>query len=374
VVAIALGWDGTVLTRLSIAGTNRLEQSLLDKVKPDAMRGREKVPATVRAEDLPVEGQLPSLSGATAWLNSPALTPEILRGKVVLVDFWTYSCINCLRSLPYVQAWYEKYKDHGLVVLGVHAPEFAFEKDEHNVRRAVADLSAHYPVAIDNDYAIWRGFDNHYWPAHYFVDARGGIRGHHFGEGDEEASEATIRTLLTEAGYTNLPTAGTPAVTATGAAAAADMAHDLSGETYIGYRRASGFASPGGLVRDQFHSYTIPKSLNRNEWALAGNWADDPEKAVLRAAPGKIEFRFFARDLHLVLGTGSSERPVHFRVLLDGAVPGSNHGSDTTEKGEGVVHDQRLYQLIRQSGLIGEHVFSIEFEGGDVQAYAFTFG
>ena len=373
VVAIALGWDGSVLTRLSIAGTNRLEQSLLDKVKPDA-RGHEMVPATVRAKGLPVEGQLPSLSRATAWLNSPALTPEILRGKVVLVDFWTYSCINCLRSLPFVQAWYEKYKDHGLVVLGVHAPEFAFEKDENNVRRAVADLGVHYPVAIDNDYAIWRGFDNHYWPAHYFIDARGGIRAHHFGEGDEEASETTIRTLLTEAGYTDLPAAGTPVVTATGAAAPPDMAHDLSGETYIGYRRASEFASPGGLVRDQPHRYTIPKTLDRNQWALGGDWTDDPEKAMLHAAPGKIEFRFLARDLHLVLGTGLAGQPVHFRVLLDGAVPGSNHGSDTNDMGEGVVRDQRLYQLIRQSGPVGEHVFSIEFEDGDVQAYAFTFG
>jgi cytochrome c biogenesis protein CcdA/thiol-disulfide isomerase/thioredoxin len=384
VAAIALGWDSTVLTRLSLPGTNRLEQSLLSKVKPDAtaqggsdsMAGAPPImmAATVNTADSPIEGELPSLSGATSWLNSPALTPELLRGKVVLVDFWTYSCINCLRSLPYVKAWYHKYKDHGLVVLGVHAPEFAFEKDLSNVQHAVGDLGVHYPVALDNDYAIWRGFDNHYWPAHYFIDSKGRIRGHHFGEGDYEESEKTIRALLTEAGYTDLPPSGIGPASAMGAQAAPDAEDDQSGETYIGYRRASGFRSPGGLVRDRAQAYRIPASLDRNEWALAGTWTDDPEKAVLRAAPGKIEFRFHARDLHLVLGPSKEGKPIRFRVLLDGAPPGANHGADTDQNGVGVVKDQRLYQLIRQTGQIGEHVFSIDFLDGDVQAYSFTFG
>jgi thiol-disulfide isomerase/thioredoxin len=317
---------------------------------------------------------MPALAGATAWLNSPPLTAEGLRGKVVLIDFWTYSCINCLRSLPYVQAWSDKYKDHGLVVIGVHAPEFAFEKQESNVRRAVTDLAIRYPVAIDNDYAIWRAFGNHYWPAHYFIDAEGRIRGHRFGEGDYDGSERTLRALLTAAGYTNLPAAGAgPAVTV-GAQAEPDIAQDLSAETYVGYRRATGFASPGGLVRDGVHDYSSPSALTLNQWSLSGRWTDDAEKAVLAAAPGSVQFRFRARDLHLVLGPGDAGKPVRFRVLLDGLPPGPDHGADTDENGDGVVDTQRLYQLIRQSGPVGEHVFSIEFEEPDVAAYAFTFG
>jgi thiol-disulfide isomerase/thioredoxin len=326
------------------------------------------------AAALPVEGDLPSLGGATGWLNSAALTAAVLHGKVVLVDFWTYSCINCLRSLPYVKAWYEKYKDHGLVVLGVHAPEFAFEKDPVNVTKAVADLGVRYPVALDNAYAIWRGFDNHYWPAHYFIDANGQIRGHHFGEGDYDESEQTIRRLLTEAGYGDLPAPGMASSGLTGIQAASDEAHIQSGETYVGYRRAAGFRSPGGFVPDRDQAYAAPASLNLNQWALAGTWNVDPEKGVLRAAPGKIVFRFSARDLHLVLGIGTKLQPVHFRVLFDGSPPGANHGTDSDANGEGVVKDQRLYQLIRQTHPLGEHVFSIEFFDSGVQAYSFTFG
>jgi cytochrome c biogenesis protein CcdA/thiol-disulfide isomerase/thioredoxin len=382
VVAIALGWDSTVLTKLSLEGTNRLEQSLLDRfgarraaaahvttaASASAMTSVGAMPA------LPIEGELPSLEGATSWLNSPPLTRQSLRGKVVLVDFWTYSCINCLRSLPYVKSWYEKYKDHGLVVLGVHAPEFAFERDPENVRHAVQNLAVRYPVALDNDYAIWRGFDNHYWPAHYFIDAQGRIRGHHFGEGDYEESEQTIRQLLTEAGYTNLPAAGMAAAPVVGVEAAADDAHDQSGETYIGYRRAQGFRSPGGFGRDRAQTYTVPTTLTLNQWALGGKWVVDPEKATLRAAPGKIVFRFRARDLHLVLGAGGEGQPIRFRVRLDDASPGDNHGSDTDAQGEGVIKEQRLYQLIRQSDPSGEHVFSIEFLDAGAQAYSFTFG
>jgi cytochrome c biogenesis protein CcdA/thiol-disulfide isomerase/thioredoxin len=377
VLAIALGWDTRVLTSLSLVGTNQLERSLLNTVEPAvaprAAKASPGVASAARAA-LPVEGAMPSLSGATSWLNSPPLTPASLRGKVVLVDFWTYSCINCLRSLPYVESWYGKYKDHGLVVIGVHSPEFAFERDLSNVAKAVKYLGVSYPVALDNDFAIWRGFDNQYWPAHYFIDADGRIRGHHFGEGDYEKSEQEIRTLLIAAGYTNLPAAGTEVGTVTGLQAAADPLHDQSSETYIGYRRAANFEPKDGLVRDRAHAYTTPAALALNQWALAGRWTVDAQKAVLMAQPGRIVFRFLARDLHLVLGPSADGKPVRFRVSIDGAAPGENHGVDTDDNGDGVVTEQRLYQLIRQRGAVGEHLFSIEFLDDGVQAYSFTFG
>ena len=383
VAAIALGWDSTVLTRWSLTGTNRLEQSLIDGIKPDARPGASMtmtangsmmMRAGKQSTGLPVEGNIPSFSGATAWINSPPLSPQDLRGKVVLVDFWTYSCINCLRALPYVAGWYAKYKDHGLVVIGVHAPEFAFEKNLGNVRRAVTDLGITYPVALDNDYAIWQGFDNQYWPAHYFVDSQGRIRAHHFGEGNYAESETTIRELLGEAGYTDLPPAGIEPGRAGGVQAPADGAHVQSPETYVGYRRAENFSSAGGIAEDRPKEYQAPGTLSLNHWGLAGSWVVDPEKAMLRTAPGKILFRFFARDLHLVLGPGGDGKPVRFRVLLDGRAPAASHGADTDADGQGVVKEQRLYQLIRQSGDVREHVFSIEFLDGGVQAYSFTFG
>jgi cytochrome c biogenesis protein CcdA/thiol-disulfide isomerase/thioredoxin len=380
VAGIALGWDSTVLTRLSQNSTARLEASLLKTSGADGPSAAAGSAAAVASPGsspaagapLPIEGHLPALDGATAWLNTPPLTDQSLRGKVVLVDFWTYSCINCLRSLPYIKRWYDNYKDHGLVVLGVHAPEFAFEKDLSNVRQAVTELGVHYPVALDDDYAIWRGFDNHYWPAHYFIDASGRIRAHHFGEGDYEESERIIRELLTEAGYKNLPPPIEGAAGA-GVEAASDMQQVLSEETYIGYRRAEHFRSPGGFADDRTKLYALPASLTLNQWALAGHWTETPERAVLDAAPGTIEFRFSARDLHLVLGAGATQG-VRFRVRLDGAAPGANHGADTDADGNGVVHEQRLYQLIRQTGTGGEHTFSIEFLDGGVQAYSFTFG
>ena len=376
VAAIALGWDSSVLTRWSLAGTNRLEQSLIDGIKPAARPGGSNtmMQAAKPAAGLPVEGEMPSLDGATAWINSPALSVQALRGKVVVVDFWTYSCINCLRALPYVEGWYDKYKDHGLQVIGVHAPEFAFEKNIGNVRRAVADLGIKYPVALDNDYAIWQGFNNQYWPAHYFVDAQGRIRAHHFGEGQYAESEATIRQLLSEAGNTDLPPAGIEPAGGAGVQAPADMAHVQSPETYVGYRRAENFSSDGGFAQDRPKDYVAPDTLALNHWALAGPWLVDPEKAMLRAAPGKIEFRFFARDLHLVLGPARDGKPVRFRVLLDDAAPVTSHGMDVDADGQGVITEQRLYQLIRQSGEVREHVFSIEFLDRGVQAYSFTFG
>ena len=389
VATIAMGWDASVLTRLSLGGTNRLEQSLIDTIKPQAAADGRDVSMEISADsakqlaamtgteasaELPIEGQLPSLSGATAWLNSAPLTAEQLRGKVVLVDFWTYSCINCLRALPYVKMWYDKYHDHGLVIIGVHAPEFAFEKDLGNVRRAVADLGVRYPVALDNDYAIWQGFNNQYWPAHYFIDGSGRIRSHHFGEGEYANSEQIIRRLLTEAGYRDLPAEGAVPAAAGGVQAAGDEQHVRSPETYVGYARAERFASSGGLMPERSQNYQAPAALKLNQWALSGDWTVGAEKAVLGQASGKIIYQFYARDLHLVLGPGRSGKAVRFRVQIDGADPGESHGADTDANGRGTIQGQRLYQLIRQSGAVGEHRFSIEFLDPGVEAYSFTFG
>ena len=329
-------------------------------------------PSAAAAENLPVEGMLPPLLGAVQWLNSPPLTAESLKGKVVLVDFWTYSCINCLRSIPYVRAWAEKYKDQGLVVIGVHAPEFPFEKNIDNVKSAVARLKIDYPVAIDNDYAIWRAFNNEYWPADYFIDAEGRIRHHYFGEGDYAESEKVIQQLLAEAGKGNLP-ANVVSVSATGAEAASDEADVKSPETYIGYMRAENFASPGGAVSDAAHDYSVA-DLKLNDWGLAGAWTVGAQYATLDKKDGAISYRFHARDLHLVLGPGADGAPVHFRVTIDGAAPGESHGADVDANGEGVVTENRLYQLVRQTGPIVDRTFTIEFLDPDVQAYAFTFG
>ena len=403
VVAIAFGADTGFLTQVSLANTASLEQGLVDRFHPAAgkvgsepsssvvMTGGGAMmsanaptmamnanPAAMKAtqaaapQALPVEGALPSLSGAVAWLNSPPLTPESLKGKVALVDFWTYSCINCLRSIPYVRAWAEKYKDQGLVVIGVHAPEFAFEKNIDNVKQALVKLKIDYPVAIDNDYAIWRAFKNEYWPADYFIDAEGRIRHHYFGEGDYAESEKVIQQLLAEAGKGNLP-AGVVSVSANGAEAASDEADVNSPETYIGYARSENFASPGGAVGDASHVYSRG-DRKLNDWSLAGDWTIGGQYATLDKKDGAISYRFHARDLHLVLGPGADGKPVHFRVTIDGAAPGDSHGADINADGEGVVTDNRLYQLVRQNGPIVDRTFTIEFLDPNVQAYAFTFG
>jgi cytochrome c biogenesis protein CcdA/thiol-disulfide isomerase/thioredoxin len=378
VVAIALGWDSGVLTRLSYASTSGIEQSLVRTVSPGAGAAGGTVPNdNLSRGGLPVSangGNFPSLAGASSWLNSAPLTPRSLRGKVVVVDFWTYSCINCLRSLPYVKAWYANYKDHGLVVIGVHAPEFAFEKIEANVRRAVMDLGITYPVALDNHYAIWQGFDNQYWPAHYFIDALGRIRGHHFGEGEYEASERTIRHLLIEAGQTDLPPAVSEQLRGSGVEAAADQAEVQSPETYIGYARAAHFSSPGGIAADQAKPYTTPATLELNQWALEGTWSVAKDQAALASAEGSISFRFLARDVHLVLGPSADGKPVRFRVELDGMAPGPDHGVDVSADGVGTVTEERLYQLIRLSQQVGEHTLTITFLDSGVHAYSFTFG
>jgi cytochrome c biogenesis protein CcdA/thiol-disulfide isomerase/thioredoxin len=394
VVAIALGFDTGVLARVSTVATGGIEQKLVDRfgggartkaaqtaAAPAPLAGPAAAPGMMRASTaaaaaLPVEGKLPSLAGAVEWINSPPLTAEALRGKVVLVDVWTYSCINCLRTLPYVKAWAQKYRDQGLVVIGVHAPEFAFERNIDNVKKATRDLGIDYPVAIDNNYAIWRALDNQYWPAHYFVDAQGQIRYHHFGEGNYAESEKVIQQLLAEAGHAGAATVapGLANGRAQGVQAAADMADVRSPETYLGYERAENFASPGGEARDRVRDYAAPRQLAVNDWGLSGAWRVGGERATLAANSGRIVYRFHARDLHLVLGPSPDGKPVHFRVSIDGAAPGDAHGSDIAADGTGTVTEERLYQLVRQSGAIEDHTFSIEFLDAGVAAYAFTFG
>jgi cytochrome c biogenesis protein CcdA/thiol-disulfide isomerase/thioredoxin len=369
VAAVAFGLDRGVLTRLSLASTGGLEQRLLDRFHPAKQPQRIVLNQTIDISD----SATPDLSGATAWINSPPLSLQSLHGKVVLVDFWTYSCINCLRTLPYIKAWNEKYKDSGLVIIGVHTPEFPFEKDEANVRKAVKDLGVTYPVPMDNDYKIWRSFNNEYWPADYFIDATGALRFHHFGEGAYDESEKWIRTLLEEANHAPIPEAATK-VAASGAEAAADSRDVQSPETYIGYARADNFASPGGFHQNEPQEYPTPATLALNQWALGGNWKDEDQLATSLAEGDSISFRFHARDLHLVLGPGADGKPVRFRVTLDGEAPGANHGMDTDAEGYGLVTGDRLYQLIRQQGTIHDHTFRIEFLSPGVRAYSFTFG
>jgi thiol-disulfide isomerase/thioredoxin len=325
------------------------------------------------AVDLPVEGQLPSLAGASGWLNSPPLTAMDLRGRVVLVNFWTYTCINWLRQLPYVRAWAEKYQGDRLVVLGVHTPEFDVEHDLDNVRRAVTELRVDYPVAIDNDYAIWDAFNNRYWPALYFVDAQGRIRHHRFGEGDYEQSEAIIQRMLTEAGTGRIGHE-LVSVDAGGVEAAADWDSLWSPENYLGYGRTENFASSNGAVLDTPHGYAAPARLALNQWALAGNWTVGRQAIVLNQAEGQILYRFHARDLHMVMAPTTPGGPIRFRVNLDSQPPGAAHGTDLDDQGNGTVTDPRLYQLLRQPGPVSEHTFEITFLDPGVQAYAFTFG
>jgi len=385
VVVIAFGLDRGLLTQISLASTSGVEQSLIDRFHPP-----------VEAQNAPAQNtpqkpggmmmmmsahsagtaagpqMIPDLSGAVAWLNSPPLNGEQLKGHVVLVDFWTYSCINCLRSIPYVRAWAERYKDSGLIVIGVHTPEFAFEKDQDNVRRAVAELKITYPVALDNDYKIWKAFNNSYWPADYLVDATGHIRFHHFGEGKYDESEQQIQQLLKEHNP-QLSVNGLVKVAATGAEAPPDSDVE-SPETYVGYDRADSFLSPGGLKQDAAHSYSLPKHLELNQWGFMGTWTDHAQVASLDSAHGRIVYRFHARDVHLVLGPAANGKPIKFRVKIDGQAPGESHGVDTDAAGTGTITTQRLYQLIRQKDPIEDRTFEIEFLDPGAQAYAFTFG
>lgn len=319
------------------------------------------------------ERELPSLGGATGWLNSQPLTADSLRGKVVLVQFCTYTCINWLRTLPYIRAWDEKYKSQGLAIVGVHTPEFAFEKDPDNVRRALKNMGVVYPVMIDNDYAVWRAFENRYWPALYLVDSKGRIRHHHFGEGEYQQSERVIQQLLAEAGaggFRQEPVS----VEGRGAEAAADWDSLKSPERYVGHERTENFASPGGAVPDERRVYAAPAQLSLNQWALAGDWTMGRQAAVLNKSGGRIAYRFHARDLHLVMGPSARGTSVRFRVALDGQPPRTAHGVDVDDRGNGTVTEQRMYQLIRQPKPVAARQFEIEFLEPGAEAYAFTFG
>jgi cytochrome c biogenesis protein CcdA/thiol-disulfide isomerase/thioredoxin len=366
VVAIALGWDTRFLSQFTFLNTADTEQKLIEQLaNPTAPHQSGNVSVKTSA--------MPPLAGATRWFNSPPLTRESLRGKVVLVDFWTYSCINCLRTLPYLKAWNEKYRDQGLVIIGVHAPEFAFEKDQNNVEQAIRDLGITYPVAMDNQFAIWNAYKNQYWPAHYLIDAQGQIRDRHFGEGAYSETEQMIQDLLKEAHHGVLAVGdGLVQVAGSGAmAAAADM--QRSPETYVGYARQQNLVSPEAVKWDAVARYSAPRVLDPNQWALSGKWRVSPEYAAVKASGGAISYRFQGRDLHLVLGTLDG-KPVRFKVTLDGAPPGADHGADIDAQGKGEIREQRLYQLIRQSGKIAIHTFRIEFLDAGAKAFAFTFG
>ena len=326
-----------------------------------------------RAAKLPTEGGLTSFAGATGWLNSGPLNAASLRGKVVLVDFWTFTCVNWLRTFPYVRAWAEKYADKGLVVIGVHTPEFPFEADIDNVRKQAKALGVTYPIAVDSDYGVWRAFDNNYWPALYLADAQGRIRAHHFGEGAYDMSEMLVQQLLAEAGSSGL-SEDLVSVQPDGTQVAADLTTLESGETYTGFQQAEGFASPGGAVPNEPHTYTIPSRLRLNEWALSGAWTITGRAAISNEPNGRIAFRFHARDVNLVMGPPKGSASVRFRVFLDGKAAGSAHGADVDGQANGSANDQRLYQLIRQSGDIEDRTFEIEFLDSGVEAYCFTFG
>ncbi|MGJ7497282.1 cytochrome c biogenesis protein DipZ [Variovorax sp. RT4R15] len=383
--AIALGLDTGVLSQLSLATTSGLETRILERsglrmpatlppsIGSDTDESLMKVAGVRPAPALATERVLPSLEGATEWIASPALSREGLRGKVVLIDFWTYSCINCLRTLPYVRAWAQKYKDAGLVVIGVHSPEFAFEKRSSNVHRAVRDLGIDFPVAVDSDLAIWRAFGNQYWPAFYFVDAKGRIRHHQFGEGQYARSEQIIQQLLAEAGKDAVPRELVAPV-GQGAQAAPAPSPALSQETYLGYERTRNFVPRGGIASDGVHRYQAAASLKTDQWSLQGDWKVERERAVASGADGRIAYRFEARDLHMVLGPAADGKPVRFKVLVDGKPPLADHGADVDAQGRGTIDVQRLYQLVRQTREQGARLFEIEFADPGAQAYVFTFG
>jgi thiol-disulfide isomerase/thioredoxin len=327
------------------------------------------VESTRPVVNLPIEAQLASFAGATGWLNSAPLDAEGLRGKVVLVDFWTYTCINWLRTLAYVRAWAERYEERGLVVVGVHTPEFPFEHEPANVARAAAGMAVRYPIALDNDYAVWSAFDNHYWPAVYIADTEGRIRHHQFGEGGYDACERVIQQLLGERGDEELVT-----VVPEGVEAQADWRHLKSPETYLGHGQTRNFASPGGARLDERHLYAAPDTLALNHWGLSGDWTLERRASVLNGASGRIEFRYHARDVNLVVGLGPPDTAVPFRVLIDGEPPGNAHGLDVDTDGHGMVVQSRLYQLVRTPGPVIDRTIEISFLAPGVEAYVFTFG
>jgi thiol-disulfide isomerase/thioredoxin len=361
----AVGLALAIAAAVGISGRNGFgENPEVDVIRPPDREAR--------MDRIHSEGRMPELDGTTGWANTPPLTASELRGKVVVVDFWTYSCINWRRQLPYVRAWAKRYADHGLVVIGVHSPEFGFERDPDGVQHAVRTMQIPYPIAIDSNHAIWEAFHNMYWPALYFVDAQGRIRHHQFGEGDYETSEMVIRQLLAEAGH---PADGALAtVDAHGLEAAPDLRSLLTPENYIGYARTEGFGSPGGAIRDARSLYAVPPRLQLAQWALAGTWTMGRESAVLDEAGGRIVYRFHARDLHIVMGPARASSPVRFRVRIDGHPPGDAHGIDVDDQGNGTITEPRLYQLIRQPVPVRDREFEIELLDPGAEVFSFTFG
>ena len=372
VVVIALGWDTRFLSQFDFLSTAGTEQKLIAQLadSPGTKQTTTPQPGATLVAEAPA---MPSLAGATHWLNSAPLSSEMLRGKVVLVDFWTYSCINCLRTLPYLKAWDEKYRAQGLVIIGVHSPEFAFEKDQRNVERAIRDLGITYPVAMDNQYTIWNAYQNQYWPAHYLIDANGKIRHQHFGEGAYRETEQMIQMLLKEAHQGVLATVNELVQVAGSGATAAAAQSERSPETYLGYARQRNLVSPEAIQQDVAVQYSTPHTLEPDQWALSGQWQLSAEAAALQSSGGAISYRFLGRDLHLVLGSDNG-KPVRFKVTLDGVAPGPDHGVDIDAQGNGVIREQRLYQLIRQNGKTGARTFRIEFPDAGAEAFAFTFG
>jgi thiol-disulfide isomerase/thioredoxin len=369
-VAFTLGSNANVLARFQIMKTTKAEDSVIGTFSPRLFSAH--VLASGFHSSLGDEGSMPELGGAIGWLNSAPLNRQSLRGKVVMVDFWTFTCINSLRPLPYLRNWAARYKDAGLVVIGVHTPEFSFEHEPVNVQNSVHNLNVAFPVAIDSNYRIWQSFNNQYWPAQYLVDTKGRIRYHHFGEGDYDEIERAIQELLKENGTTVV--SETSRVSGVGIEAAPDWADARSPETYIGYRQAQNFASPEHVHKDSTQVFSAPATLSLNDWGLSGSWNVNAESAVLQILPGKIVFRFHSRDLHLVLGPAPGGKPVRFIVRLDGIAPGENRGIDTASDGSGEIREPRLYQLIRQKGPIVERTFEIEFLDPGVHAVDFTFG
>ncbi len=369
-VAVIVTGLKTSFLRFSFIDTVRAQEHLIGALHPEKL-ALLRASATESQTTLD-EGPLPDFGGAVGWLNSAPLSRESLRGKVVLVNFWTYSCINSLRELPYMKSWAAKYKHAGLVVIGVHAPEFGFERERANVENAVLDLKVTYPVAIDSDHRIWQAFNNEYWPADYFIDGKGRIRYHHFGEGDYAESEHVIQKLLQANGATGLDESAVRI--STGGVEAPPSGDVLSPETYVGYRQAQRFASPERVAQDSRKTYSLPTTPSLNEWGLGGSWNVGAESGVLQSAPGKIVFRFHSRDLHMVLGPTKNGKPIRFKVKLDGIPPGDNCGVDSTPDGNLEIREPRLYQLIRQKGRVEDRTFEIEFLDPGVQAFSFTFG
>jgi thiol-disulfide isomerase/thioredoxin len=371
-IALVFFYNAKVLTRFQIMNSANAEDSLIGALGLQKLASHATLPS-VFYSSLRDEGAMPELDGAIGWLNSVPLSRKSLRGKVTLVNFWTYTCINSIRPLPYLRNWAAKYSDADFVVIGVHTPEFSFEHEPANVENALHNLNVAFPVANDSNYKIWESFNNQYWPAQYLVDAKGRIRYHHAGEGDYVEIEHAIQELLKENGATGFASAMTR-VSAVGIEAAPDWTDGKSPETYVGYRQAENFASPEKVRKDSIQVFSAPAKPSLNHWGLIGSWNVNPERAVLQTVPGKIVFRFHSRDLHFVLGPAKDAKPVRFVVRLDGAAPGENCGVDTVPDGSGEIREPRLYQLIRQKGPIVDRTFEIEFLDPGVQALDFTFG